>query len=145
MSPYLALITPLSGDGGSQPGVPTHPIQPVPPGPSHPIYPVPPSPGVPSHPIVGFPSFPIVIPPGSPGAPSHPIYLPGTPSHPIAGFPDQGLPPGQAGAPSHPDVGTPPGNLVWVFVPGVGWMLGLVPGMPPTSDAKPDQELPDGA
>jgi hypothetical protein len=112
--PYLALITPLTGGG--------HPDQGLPGGGNFPSHPwVPPSPGAPVYPDQGLPgsqpqpSHPIVIPgapedgPGSPqhpiyitGIPSHPIYIPGFPAHPLPPAPDQGLPGIPPGIPTHP-------------------------------------------
>ena len=128
MRPFLALITPLTGDR-----LPERPVDPGygveapvdpgygvgiggrPPRPSHPIArpgrPVDPGYGVDegghvdnSLPEAGTPEHPIVLPPDpEPGSPSNPIVLPGTP--------DQSLPPGAV-----------PKNVV-VWVPGRGYIV----------------------
>jgi hypothetical protein len=115
MQPYLALITPLTGNGN-------YPDQGLP-------QPQPPAGGGPA------PSHPIVIPgapPGSPGSPQHPIYITGNPSHPIyiPGYPDQGLPGGGGARPDHgyvpyPDQGLPgmPGVPTHPWVPPEGETL----------------------
>jgi len=121
MQPYLALITPLTGD----PGVPAHPIVIPPPGvPAHPI--VVPPPGMPAHPIYnpppGTPEHPIAYPP--PGVPAHPIYYPPVdlhPEHPIVLPPEP--PPGE-----QPPTG-PLGKMSWhtVWAEDYGWAVIGVP------------------
>lgn len=95
MQPYLAMITPLTGN---------HPDQGLPPGqggyPSQPIY-------HPGHPDHGLPPYPDQGLPGGGhgqgGRPSQPIYHPGHPDHGLPAYPDQGLPAGgQGGRPTHP-------------------------------------------
>jgi hypothetical protein len=145
---FLALITPLTGNG-----VPTHPIvtpppypdQGLPPGspgsPAHPIFIPGAPPGTPGHPahpiyITGNPSHPIHVP----GVPSHPWLPGGSPSHPIAGFPDQGLPGGQPVPPGTIDPGPVPPELanqliVAVHRPGQEWVV-------KSYTVAPDQGLP---
>jgi hypothetical protein len=139
MTPFLALITPVSS------GSPEHPIAPggPPPGiwpggghPSHPIAPGGPPPGIwpgPGRPDQGLPGSPPGIWGGAPT------------------YPDQGLPGGGQPAPlpayteaqigEHPDKPNPDAPGQWVLVAaggGVGWAWMEKPAAPP----KPDQSLP---
>jgi hypothetical protein len=163
MQPYLALITPLSGDGGrpdqglpgAPPGVwgPGSPIisNPIAPGGTTPPWGIsipgqPPGIWGPNSPIIGNP---IVIPPSSGQPPG--IWIPIFPTNPIApggttppwgissDRPDQGLPVPPA------DIGNlppPPGELaqkvvVAVYKPGEGWSAKAY-----DPNARPDQGLP---
>lgn len=128
--PFLALITPLSGDEHPEhPIVYPPPLDPNPPHPAHPIV-IPPdaiAPGVPTHPIYipVYPAHPIVIPPGAidpgpPPRPEHPIVLPPPyPAHPIV------IPPGSVapGVPTHP-----------IYLPPVIWGPGDPRPNPPIYD-----------
>jgi hypothetical protein len=147
MQPFLALITPVGGDGmAPQPPLGIWGGAPLP-WPGHPIAPGGPPPGI--WPSPGYPAHPIAPggpPPGiwpSPGYPAHPIApggpppgiwpSPGVPTHPIApGGPPPGIWP-SPGVPTHPIApgGQPPG--IWgggnepfptppIFIP---------PGLPP--------------
>src|ERR1700747_1925910 len=92
MQPFLALITPIGGEGlGTWGGAPLpwpeHPIAPggPPPGiwpspgyPAHPIAPGGPPPSIwPTPPGGYFPSHPIVLPPYQPGGPPVTVWPPG--------------------------------------------------------------------
>ena len=129
MTPFLAMITPLT-----QGAHPEHPIAlppqqpPRPPSDAHPEHPIviPPdaiAPGVPTHPIYipVYPAHPIVIPPEAiaPGVPTHPIILPPPhPEHPIVLPPDSIGP----GVPDHP-IELPPSAAP----PGYDWKQQFVP------------------
>ena len=113
--PFLALITPLSGEGGGGGGG-------QPPGIWGPTDPRP------THPIAGFP-WPGQ--PSQPGVPTHPIYNPPYPDIGLPGgqpYPDQGLP----GSQPRPDQGLP-GNQPY---PDQG-LPGRQPGIWGPNDPRP--------
>jgi hypothetical protein len=151
MTPFLALITPLSagepthpiapgGGPSTGPGFPTHPIAPggPPPGiwpspgyPAHPIAPGGPPPGI--WPSPGYPSHPIAGPPPgiwpSPGYPSHPIAPGGGPSQ-GPGFPTNPI----VLPPDLPETLPPPDErpIDWKvgWLPTTGWVVIGVPTVP---------------
>lgn len=100
MQPFLAMITPLTGESSP----------PMPPGGGErpPWWP-----GAPTHPIVPRPEHPIVLPPVEPGGPPVDIGRPGDPhpEHPIV------LPPPPAGGAIKP----PPPGGGWAYVNQWGW------------------------
>jgi hypothetical protein len=126
MGPFLALITPIGGDGGGTPQPPPYP--------SHPWVP----PQFPEGPpVAGWPGVPGNWPslPGSPRPPVQPPY----PSHPIAGGPwptfpihyPPGTRPPWAGGPQPPIVVPPnPPDGIWgpgdprPTLPIAGWNPG---------------------
>jgi hypothetical protein len=133
MQPYLAMITPLTGDRPDQ-GLPVQPpgIWPSPGQPSHPIV-LPPGSvgGTPEHPIYyppGQPEHPIVLPPGSVGGtPEHPIYYPPT------------IWPRPPGGPVDPGYGVPGYRPSHPIAPGGGWPVDPGYGV---GIERPDQGLP---
>ena len=169
---YLPEVSqgPIQPPSGSPPGIwgggnvpmPTPPI---------PIYPggTPNPPGIWGGGNVPMPTPPIFMPPGIWGGgnvpmptPPIPIYPGGTPNPPgIWGggnvpmpTPPIFMPPGGSGgggaggSPSHPINNPPTDNPNWimVFIPGVGWVWGIVPGVaggkPETPPSEGEEENP---
>jgi hypothetical protein len=125
--PFLALITPLTGDGGGggSGNVPTHPIVTPPTGKPPGIWG-----GPPLYPDQGLPGpqprpeHPITLPPYEPGGPPVQIWpSPGHPSHPIVIPPPPPPPAGEAVKP-------PPEGGGWGYAPNAGWGYFPAQGQP---------------